>query len=108
MERASAAKIKTMLITSAPKSLKDLEFMSNVIYLDRGDSMEVAAPRIFEKVLDTREAITCILIFQESEAESDEEVLRAEIKQVWQCFAGECPDCLYLVSETIQTGISQS
>jgi hypothetical protein len=87
-----------MHTTMTPKKLTDLRYQDNVLHLKDGQSVETEARCWFKEVMDTTDAVTCTLIFQESEAESDEETLRAEIKQVWECYTdGGSIDYLYIV-----------
>jgi hypothetical protein len=84
--------------TASPKCLTDLSYQDMVLHLSAGQSVETEARRWFKEVMDTEAHVYCHLIFQESEADTDEEVLRSELRQVYECYTDSgSNDYLYIV-----------
>jgi len=85
--------------SSTPSKLDDLRYQENVLHLKDGQSVETEARRWFKEVFDTNDPVTCHIIFQEREVSTDEEILRTDFKQVWECYADvDSIELLYIVA----------
>jgi hypothetical protein len=90
-----------------PKCLTDLRYQDNVLHLAADQSAQNEAEIWFlnngliEAPEDTKpwnSGVKVTLLFQESEADTDEEVLRSELRQVYECYTDlGSTDYLYIV-----------
>lgn len=53
------------MTTSTPKSINELQWQDNVIFLNEGEAPETAANRFFHELFDAEKAVKVNLLFSE-------------------------------------------